>query len=289
MSCFRWLVACSLAAIFAFSPTALPGQSENQNEPELRSNIEKLQQAQKAGESFEAAEAATERGGGEEALQEYLAAKLVVHNYSNIRLAELAAQRAQFDPVRQLAESIAEDHRQLTSALEQVVPVSDLFDIGPAEVVSESASLQASEQGPTSGKQTTSERSGSGQEKQSSQEATPLLHAGVTHQLLRIDRKAAVNYLRMTNALLREHEGQDFDTAFLSQQVAAHARMLADLQAMEGVGTQAFQEVLQQGSRAAQDHLERAKELAKKVERDRPRSAQRPDTGDRQRSDDRRQ
>jgi predicted outer membrane protein len=61
---------------------------------------------------------------------------------------------------------------------------------------------------------------------------------------------------------LNYEEGQDFDMAYLGMKIASHAAALAELQAIQNVGSQEFQQLVRTAEKKTSDHLERAKELA---------------------------
>ncbi|WP_037254155.1 DUF4142 domain-containing protein [Rhodopirellula europaea] len=90
----------------------------------------------------------------------------------------------------------------------------------------------------------------------------------VPTQLCQIADQACDNAMKMTKDMLTKYEGQDFQMAFLGQQCVAHTMMLAELKAIESTGPQELQPVAQEAISKVEKHLEKAKQLAKKLEDD---------------------
>ncbi len=91
----------------------------------------------------------------------------------------------------------------------------------------------------------------------------------VPQQLCAIMEQACENNVQMTKKMLQEHQGQDFQMAYLGQQIVAHTAAMAELQAIESAGPPELKAVAQQATPKIQEHLEMAKKLAKKFEDDR--------------------
>jgi predicted outer membrane protein len=90
----------------------------------------------------------------------------------------------------------------------------------------------------------------------------------VPTQLCQIADQACDNAMKMTKDMLTKYEGQDFQMAFLGQQCVAHTMMLAELKAIESTGPQELQPIAQEAISKVEKHLEKAKQLAKKLEDD---------------------
>lgn len=90
----------------------------------------------------------------------------------------------------------------------------------------------------------------------------------LVHQILSVDRKAAEGYTQASTQMLQQYQGQDFDMGFLGFQIATHTIAVSELKAMDSVGDEKFQQVVQQASRSMEQHLQEAKQLAHKFEND---------------------
>ncbi len=69
----------------------------------------------------------------------------------------------------------------------------------------------------------------------------------------------------MAKEMLQQLEGSDFDMAFVGLQIAAHTRAVADLNALQGVGSKEMQDVVKQAESATSNHLKKAKDLANQL------------------------
>ncbi len=88
-------------------------------------------------------------------------------------------------------------------------------------------------------------------------------------QLCKFGEQACDNALKMTKEMLGSYEGQDFNMAFLGQQCVAHTMMLAELKAIESVGPQELKQIASRAAGKVQQHLDKAKSIAQKLEDDR--------------------
>jgi len=176
-------------------------------------------------------------------LMQHVAKKLTLENTTKIELSQLAAERTKSEEVKEFAHMMVKDHMALNDKLSDFTPTTDRPKQEPAK------------------------RKGG---KKAGQ------HAVLDH-LCVIYQQAGKNYLAMQKEMLKNYKGQDFDMAFLSGQVTSHVWMVAQLKALEGVGNEQFQQVITRATEETQQHLEHAKEFAKRLEDDRlKRSAKRP-------------
>lgn len=81
--------------------------------------------------------------------------------------------------------------------------------------------------------------------------------------------QACENSLQMTKEMLQDYQGQDFQMAFLGQQIVRHVNMLAELQAIESTGPQELQPIAQTAIQKVKSHLEQSKQLAQRFEDER--------------------
>jgi len=84
----------------------------------------------------------------------------------------------------------------------------------------------------------------------------------VPHMLVAIAEQSSDNELQMTKEMLQKHEGDDFDMAYIGQQIVAHTCMVAHLQALRTSGPQELQQFVTEGEREAREHLEHATKIA---------------------------
>jgi predicted outer membrane protein len=204
-----------------------------------------------------AQQGAIARGGQQEQLVSILAGKLSLCNQVEIELAQIAVNQAERPEVKQYAQQVVQDHQQVGQQLEQIAPPT--ARLRTAQRPGAAGVGQASIQGQQAGEgvrpaQFTQRQSGSGGDQ------------GLQDELLRISQRAAQNQLEMISESLRQFQGENFDKAFLTQQIAAHTMAIAELRALEGVGSQQFQQTVQRAQQVTQQHLETAKQLSQRFE-----------------------
>ena len=166
-------------------------------------------------------------------VEQALVMKLEKANQAGIELAQLAQQKSDNQDVRQFAQTLIDDHQSLNQ---------DLKKLG-----------------------------------MKSRSATAANHstqmAMVPRELCRIGELACQNTLTMTKEMLGKHQGQDFNMAFLGQQCIAHMMMLAELKAIETEGPTELRPFATSAATKVEKHLDKAKQLAKKLQDDsKPRS-----------------
>ncbi len=90
----------------------------------------------------------------------------------------------------------------------------------------------------------------------------------VPQKLVDIGKQVCEKNLQMTKGMLQSYEGQDFQMAFLGQQVVAHTAMLSELEVLSQQGPQEIRDIASKAKEKVSNHLERAKQLAKQLEGD---------------------
>ncbi len=185
-------------------------------------------------------------------LKEAIVQKLHKANEAEIELAKMAMEKTDNEDVKQLTKTIVQDHQALNQKLQKMAGKHD-----------ESSKMQQNSQNAQGSQNATSGNRQTGQTLTSSQSPT------VPKELTKISEQACENALEMTKEMLGKYEGQDFNMAFLGQQCVAHTMMLAELKAIESAGPQELQQIAQEASQKVEQHLEKCKQLAKKLEDDR--------------------
>ncbi len=183
-------------------------------------------------------------------VKEAIIQKLRKANEAEIELANLATQKADNEEVKQFAQMLVQDHQACNQKLQQKTGQDQP---GQRPAIQAQANQNRAGQNQIAGQTPSS----------GSQSAT------VPKELVQIAEQACENSLKMTKDMLSNYDGQDFDMAFLGQQCVAHTMMLAELKAIESAGPQELQPLAQEISQKVQQHLEKAKQLAKKLEDDR--------------------
>ncbi|MDA8745859.1 DUF4142 domain-containing protein [Rubripirellula amarantea] len=237
------LASLAITAFTGFSAAQAQEDSPNQSKSlDRQSQVGHPHEGSETnqGDRYEARRASTNDDRSENAHHDYLAQgptieeailqKLKKGNEAEIELAKLAMNKTDNEDVRQLCQTLIQDHEACIEKIQQ-----------------------------TSAKRNA----------QSHIEASMNQSATVPKQLCRIAEVACENSLMMTKEMLSNYEGQDFNMAFLGQQCVAHTTMLAELKAIENTGPQELQPIAQDAIGKVKKHLERCKEIAKQLEDDR--------------------
>jgi predicted outer membrane protein len=80
--------------------------------------------------------------------------------------------------------------------------------------------------------------------------------------MIAFERDAAQRCLQMTREMLNEHQGHDFDMAYIGQQIVAHTQMLSKLEAAQNRVSPEFQEVIRKGVQSTNQHLKEARTIS---------------------------
>lgn len=184
-------------------------------------------------------------------VKEALTQKLIKANEAEIELAKIAQETTDNEELKQLASMIVKDHQQINQTLQQFAGKqhSGIANAGNQQLSNRTAG------------QPQSRKIQSGQ-------ATSNQTATVPKQLCQVAEQACNNALQMTKEMLSNYEGQDFNMAFLGQQCVAHTMMLAELKAIESVGPEELKQVASDAASKVEEHLQKAKQLAKKLQDD---------------------
>ncbi len=178
-------------------------------------------------------------------LAAYFADKILLANHCEKELSKIAQERSQNAEVKQFAQALIDDHMRLDQHLAQIAPqaVARFAEHHRARAAGEPIQVRTS--------------------------AEERAEHDVLTQLRAINHRAAQKNLALSKQLLEQYQGQDFDMAFLGMQIGAHAWLLSELEALEGVGPSEFQQFVASTSKQVEEHLERAQALSKKFEDDR--------------------
>ncbi len=197
--------------------------------------------------------------GANEELVNYLAAKLMLANECQVKMGEMAAKKAETQEVKDLAETLKKEHKELNNRLKEAMPrletVASLSKSGSNQERGQKGAYQARR--PNIDEQNAAGRS-----------SDQFLN-GAAQQLLDITRNAAEENHRAVTEMLGEKQGKDFDRCFLATEIGAHQWMLAELKAIQGIDQQQFTSLVKETEQKVEGHLKKAKELAKKMEEDR--------------------
>jgi len=194
------------------------------------------------------------------------AACLVLENQNEIAAAKLAEDRTESGQVKKFARMLQTDHEKFIGELERFGGqqyrnrVKDQIDSRSEDQRSETEA-QANQQKEAYGK-TGTQRSNAPGTATAAGAAAP--HS--TH--LQIRQEVADECLTSTRRELSDKKGSAFDACYVGMQIAGHLRMVDELKVLERHASRELQPVLKQGRTKAEEHLQKAKELMKELEKE---------------------
>lgn len=201
-----------------------------------------------------------------------IAAALIIDNQKEIALAELASQQAQNEQVKEFAQKMIEDHKQLVQQLQRYAE--------SAGIPRQQLTLDTG----TSGERSRQSTAQSEQDRQSAQrpqdeERTPRRAArpeleqrqrGASQggvDFVQLKHELANENLRSIRQDLQEKSGAEFDQCYMFGQVMAHMHMADALKVSSKHVSSELEQTLQQGLQKTKQHLEEAKQLAQQLEK----------------------
>lgn len=221
----------------------------------------------------------------DKAIAEYFAGKLILMDHSTIQLAQLAEAKSTNEKVKQFAKMLVEEHtkcsEQLRASAPGVVSVTDLQGVGITHAAGFRGETEADEKSdagdnPAKGERNPSrkpvgaerlignepvdkDREHHGNSPKTTHAMTPL------HRILTIERQATENYVQSTTEMLNKYDGQEFDMGFVGFAIGSHTWALAELKAMDSVGDEKFQRLINEATAKVEQHMMKAEELSKEL------------------------
>ncbi len=87
----------------------------------------------------------------------------------------------------------------------------------------------------------------------------------VPQQLVQLMDRTCDNSLQQSKEMLQQHRNEDFDMAYIGQQIVMHSMMLAELKALESDGPKQLQPIVQSAKRTTESHMKEAKQIAEQL------------------------
>jgi predicted outer membrane protein len=235
-------------------------------------------------------------GGASQAIDQFYANCLLTQIQGEVDLSELAQQKAENPQVKQFAEQMIEDHRQMMQQLQQIASTqagsrasatsatetdtrSDAGSVASGrrdtDISTEGTPGTTSARSDTDTAQATSRSSASdlpgssgasSTTSQSGLSATGATGSGVVMQLAAIDTQIAQRKLQMTKDELQQKSGAEFDKCYIGSAIPAHVHALAALEVLGQQSQGQLAQLAQQAKPKVQQHLDHAKELMQQLE-----------------------
>lgn len=215
---------------------------------------EEIQQAQPAGQAEQPAAqqgqpfTAQFRGTTTAAWQSpeiarHLANCLLMKNQAEIEINEFAEQQAQNPKVKQFAQQMVQEHRQLAQKLQQLA--------GAVAAARSDASQPLDATGQVDAQRQAAETS-----RLAGQQGDSL------NRLLEIDRKITERCIQNLREELQAKSGAEFDQCYIGSQIGGHMQMLAALEVISQEAQGPLRQIAEQARPTVQQHLDEAKQLA---------------------------
>ncbi len=210
--------------------------------------------------------------GQNQEVEHHLAKCLMIKNQAEIEINEFAQERAKNPEVKQFAQQMVEDHRQLAEQLQQLAGAATRAGQSPRASSQIDAEAQPSDTtrlpgSPGAGQpDTTPELNRNVNVNENLAADRPAGQSGALTQLLEIDRQITKRTTQAMRDELQQKSGAEFDECYLGAQIGSHICMLA---ALEVIGQQAqgeLRQVAEQAQPTIQQHLDHAKHLAKELQ-----------------------
>jgi len=269
------LLATAVLAVVAMAGSAIaqdatPGRpatgprEQNQNQ-ETQAGQRQAQQ----GQNFQAQDATSQQNPlnqqqnpGSFGLDQQIAGCLLLGNLEEVALAQFAKEHCEQDQCKEFANKMVEQHQQLISKIEQASPQLASLNLTLRNADAEGRQGDADRQDQTASAGQSNQAANAGQAGQFGQSST----SGNVDPALLLARQVKEECLGMVKKALGEKKGKDFDACYIQQQVGAHMAMLAQLKGSEPFASAQLKPLIQEGIQVTEQHLDKAKELAKKMD-----------------------
>lgn len=194
----------------------------------------------------------------EQGLDAEFAACLVLDNQNEIVFAKSAEQRTESSQVKKFARMLQQDHGKFITELEKFGGRqfrARIEDEADARSEDRRSDLEARD----------NQQKGAYGKTGTQREAVTAAHA---NPHLQIRQEMADECLASTRRELSDKKGFEFDASYVGMQIAAHLRMVDELKVFERHASREMQPVLRAGRKTAEEHLQRAKDLMRELEKD---------------------
>ncbi|MFO0789728.1 MAG: DUF4142 domain-containing protein [Pirellulales bacterium] len=236
--------------------------------------------------------------GASQESDKFFANCLLTHNQGEVELSEIAQQKAQNPEVKQFAQQMIKDHRQMIEQLQQVAGTqagathnrsseassststnsnNDSSSAAPGAATgteSNNANRTSGDLPGSSGASRTTAQSGTAgsaaateaADSTRSLTATTAGDSGAVSHIGQIEQQIAQRCQQMAKDELQQKEGAEFDKCYIGNAVGAHMHAVAALEVIGKSSQGQLAQIAQAAQPTVQQHLDRAKELMKQLE-----------------------
>lgn len=275
----RFVVATSTFAFLPIAAHAQVGQvqpptTQQPNQPQQQPNqvqrpgtIRNADGAQGQGQNRAQGQNQASSQQSEQRLEQLVASKLLTANKSVVELSKMAVENAEHDNVKEFAQTLVSEHEKLCRDIEKLQAASGHKKDSDHSKTNEQSTDQsaANVNRPNQNRQNLQGQAANRQANKTQDGNWSSNSQGMVGKLQMINEKASKKQLEMAKQMLQDKKGDEFDMAFVGMQIASHTRAVAELSALEGVGSKEMQDVVKKAEEATSKHLEQAKGLAEEL------------------------
>lgn len=201
-----------------------------------------------------------------------LASCVAIANQEEIAIAKFAQDRLKNDDAKEFAKMLVKDHQAFLQKLQKFAPEASrdgyLMDRGSnTENRDSKQDNSALEQRKS---QQTAQRQG-----QQQVVAKPELNQPL--DVVALHREIAENCLQSAKQKMSKEDDSKIDACFIGHQIVAHEAMMSKLQVFERHASGELGQVLAMGLQKTEEHLKKAEEIMKDLEKDSSKSSRRED------------
>ena len=190
---------------------------------------------------------------------------LLVDNENEVAMARIAVQKAQSAEVKQFAQQMIEDHGKMIQKLSGMTNPAARGNGGETPRTGEARTGEARRDNPK-------DREASGGRDTQAMDASSSRIMGSTGSIdhERLIRDLGKKCLESHSKMLQEKQGADFDRCYMGMQVGAHVDAIDKIEVFRNHASPALRPALDEALPVVQQHLQHAKELAKKTDDAKP-------------------
>jgi len=206
-----------------------------------------------------------------------LATCVAIDNQEEVAIARFAEKKLQNKDAQEFAQMLIDDHSQFVKKLEQFAPEATQEGFLMEErstrqtTATDPAGTRRQATAPPRATQPNQpaqpgQRNQAGQVQPRTAAKPPLDQAGgLPIDFLQLHKELAQQCLDDTQDMLSEKKDDEFDECFIGLQIAKHAAMKSKLTVLQRHASNELQDVLAQGQKTTEDHLEQAQKIMKQL------------------------
>lgn len=188
--------------------------------------------------------------------QQMTARCLLLGNQEQVILGKYAAKRAQSAEVKAFAASMVKQHTECIAKLEPLAPGS----IATTDLEKQAYAIQVQLKGMKEPLPTSSETNESTGKLMTEEDQHPM------QMFANIQRRMAENCIALTKSELSQVDKNDFDRAYISQQVFSHVSTLAKLMTMAPYASAELKPIIEAEEKSVRTHLDEAKSICRHLD-----------------------